>query len=312
MIKKYVSHPAFYGFSLEDEPEPNSLFTGSELESVGYMVQALKTACANLGYSKANGNEPFFLACLYQYASGFEDYSAVVSYEDYLEDWLSGTGLDYLYVDLYTGHAMGDNTNRYEMTYDVLYGSGTNGLVSGNVKFHQVLTAHTQNKEKAGELTEKDLYMSMLYAAAHNVAGYSWFCYFPIVEETAASMVGFDGNGYGNGIDPEHKASGSYYDAASKAGKQFEFIQGLLDGYTLKTRTYDSSKCLLTTTLSNGTNTITIYVNADTMNVSKSITVTPKGKACYRIGYGLNEGEYYRSVSGLSSLSAGQAFICIN
>jgi hypothetical protein len=202
------------------------------------------------------------------------------------------------------------------MTYDVLYGTGTNGIVKDGIKFHQVLTAHTQNKKKTGELIDKDLYISMLYAAAHNVAGYSWFCYFPIVEETAASMVGFDGKGYGNGIDPNHKASGSYYDAAAKAGKQFEFIQGLLDGYTLKTRTYDSSKCLLTTTLTNGTNTITMYVYADTMSSSgsmkNSITVTLKGTTCYRIGYGLNDGEYYRSVnSGVATLTAGQAFICV-
>ena len=308
LLKKYIAHPAFYGFSLEDEPEPNSLLTGSELESVGYMVQALKEVCSGLGYSKANGNEPFFLACLYQYAEGFE--LNVVKYDDYLEDWLSGTGLDYLYVDLYTGHAMGDNTNRYSMTYDVVYGSGTNGIVGSDKKFYQVITGHTQSKDKAGTLTEQDMYMSMLYAAAHNVAGYSWFCYFPIVTELAASMVGFDGNGYGNGIG--NNASGSYYNAAQTAASQFEVIQSIFNGYKLKTTSYNDSKKLLTTTLSNGSKTITMYTNADTMSLSATPSVTASGSVCYLIGYGVGTAEQpYQVVSGSVTLQPGQAVICV-
>ena len=162
-------------------------------------------------------------------------------YKEYLNDWFDGTSLDYVYVDLYTGHAMGDNTNRYEKTYDVIYGSGQNGIVGTDKKFYQVITAHTQDKNKTGYLTDQDLYMSMLYAAAHNVAGYSWFCYFPISGETAGSMVGFDGNGYGNGIgngaetNPDGTGK-SYYNAAKTAGYQFELIQGVLNGYSLSSR----------------------------------------------------------------------------
>ena len=317
IIEKYLIHPAFYGFSLEDEPEPNSLFTGSEMESVGFMVQALKEKCASLGYSKANGNEPFFLACLYQLASGFENWGWAVGYEDYLKDWFSGTGLDYVYVDLYTGHAMGDETNRYELTYDTIYGSqGTGGIVTGTSgrKFYQVITAHTQDKDKTGYLTEQDMYMSMLYAAAHNVAGYSWFCYFPIVGELAGSMVGFDGNGYGNGYVNGTQINGaengkSYYETAKKAGYQYELIQGVLNGYNFTSRNYNSN--LLTTTLSNGSNTITMYVNADTMNMSGNVTVTASG-SCYLVGYGLDG--YYQDVANGASvtLTPGQALICVN
>ncbi len=317
LLEAYVKHPAFYGFSLEDEPEPNSLFTGSEMESVGFMVQALKEKCASLGYSKANGNEPFFLACLYQLASGFEDWGWAVGYEDYLKDWFSGTGLDYVYVDLYTGHAMGDNTNRYELTYDTIYGSkGTGGIVTGTSgrKFYQVITAHTQDKDKTGYLTDADMYMSMLYAAAHNVAGYSWFCYFPIVSEFAASMVGYDGNGYGNGYVNGTQINGaengkSYYETAKKAGYQYELIQGVLNGYNFTSRNYNSN--LLTTTLSNGSNTITMYVNADTMNMSGNVTVTASG-SCYLVGYGLDG--YYQDVANGASvtLTPGQALICVN
>ena len=309
LLEKYVAHPAFYGFSLEDEPEPNSLFTGSELESVGYMVQALKETCATLGLSKANGNEPFFLSCLYQYAEGFEAGSlAGVTYKSYLNDWFSGTGLDYVYVDLYTGHAMGDKTNRYEMTYDVVYGSGTNGVLGNNKKFYQVITAHTQSKDYDGTLTEADLYMSMLYAAAHNVAGYSWFCYFPIVGEMAASMVGFDGNGYGNGIG--NNASGSYYNAAQTAAKQFELIQGVLNGYSLYSRSVSNN--LLTTTLKkSGAGDIKMYVNADTMSVSKPVNVNVTG-TCYLVGIGVGTANApYQVVSGNVTLNPGQAVICI-
>ena len=311
LLEKYVSHPAFYGFSLEDEPEPNSLFTGSEMESVGFMIQALKETCVNLGYSKAMGNEPFFLACLYQYSSGFEAGSLFNMYKGYLEDWFDGTSLDYVYVDLYTGHAMGDNTNRYEMTYDVIYGSGQNGIVGTDKKFYQVITAHTQDKNKTGYLTDQDLYMSMLYAAAHNVAGYSWFCYFPILAETAASMVGYDGNGYGNGLNNGAIVGHSYYDAAKTAGYQFELIQGVLNGYSLESRS-DSAN-LLTTTLKKDGSTITMYVNADTIDMSASVTVTASGSACYLVGYNVvgENGEPYQVVSGSVTLQPGQAVICV-
>ena len=309
LMEKYINHPAFYGFSLEDEPEPNSLFTGSEMESVGFMIQALKETCANLGYSKANGNEPFFLACLYQYSSGFESFGAIVGYEDYLQDWFDGTALDYVYVDLYTGHAMGDNTNRYEMTYDVVYGNGTNGILGTDKEFYQVITAHTQSKDKDGTLTEADMYMSMLYAAAHNVAGYSWFCYFPILTEMAGSMVGVDGNGLGNGIG--NIASGSYYNAAATAGYQYEVIQGIMNGYKLASRAYSNN--LLTTTLTkSGAANITMYVNADTMNMSATTMVTAAGSKCYLIGKGIGSTEMpYQLVSGSVTLQPGQAVICV-
>ena len=299
----YVTHPAFYGFSLEDEPEKD------EVDNVGYMVKALKEACAKLGLSKENGNEPFFLACLYQKNFGFST-GISGNYNDYLASWAKETGLDYLYVDLYTGHAMGDSTNRYTTTYEAVYSSSL-GVMSGELKFHQAITAHTQNKGKEGTLTEQDMYMSMLYAAAHNVAGYSWFCYFPIADETKASMVGYDGNGYGNGLNGLNNASGSYYNAASIAGYQFELIQGLFNGYSLKTR--DHSSDLLTTTLSNGSKTITMYVNADVQNMSTNKTVTISGSTCYLIGYGVGTAAapYQVTTAGSVTLAPGQAVICI-
>ena len=299
MIEKYVTHPAFYGFSLEDEPEMD------EIDNVSWMVKALKTVCAEFGYSKANGNEPFFLACLYQKNVGFTS-GISGNYNNYLSNWVSETGLDYLYIDLYTGHAMGDSTNRYTSTYSAVY-SDSLGVMSGDVKFHQVITAHTQNKGSEGVLTEQDMYMSMLYAAAHNVAGYSWFCYFPIVEELAGSMVGFDGMGYGNGIGNKAGDNYSYYDAAAKAGYQFEIIQGLLNGYQLLSRKVQSN--LLTTTLTNGTNTITVYVNADTQSLSATPTANAQGSKCYLFGHGIDG--YYQMVSGRTTLQPGQAIVCI-
>ncbi|MBQ7373081.1 MAG: hypothetical protein IJW64_00760 [Clostridia bacterium] len=303
----YVSHPAFFGFSLADEPSKD------EVDSVGYMITALKDACANLGYSKANGNEPFFLACLFQKNTGF---STIWNYESYLNNWFNYTGLDYVYVDLYTDHAMGETlADRYQTTYETLYGSeGTDGVVTGTAgrKFHQVITAHTQDKNTTGSLSEQDLYMSMLYAAAHNVAGYSWFCYFPIVGELAGSMVGFDGNGYGNGIGNGATTGYSYYNAAKTAGYQFELIQGVLNGYSFTGRIDDSSSCLTTTTLSNGSNTITFYVNADSRNMEEKIEVTASGSVCYLVGYGVGTADApYQVVSGSITLEPGQAVICV-
>ena len=209
---------------------------------------------------------------------------------------------------------MSESADRYEVTYEELYGSGTNGVITGGRKFYQVITAHTQSKSgSSGKLTDADMYMSMLYAAAHDVAGYSWFCYFPILAELSASMVGFDGEGYGNGNGLNGAEDGkSYYDTAKNANYLYELIQGLLDGYTLQTRS--DSKNKLVTTLSNESGrTATIYVNADTIQMSESITVTASGTECYLVGLGVGTAEApYQTVSGEKTLAPGQALICLS
>ena len=293
---EYVTHPAFYGFSLDDEPY------AEYLDAMSYTISALDDACEALGVS-----DPFYLACLFQ-SSGSDKVYTGSTLQNYYKDWLSIKGVDnkYLYVDIYTQHAMDypfyNLTNRYENSFDAVYGSSNLG---GKYKFYQAITSHTQND---GTLSEQDLYMSLLYAAAHDVAGYSWFCYFPIAGELAGTMVGYDGNGYGNGIG--NKASGSYYNAAKTAGYQFELIQGLLDGYDWKTRSVSGD--LLTTTLSNGTNTATMYVNADEDKMSSSVKVTASGSQCYLVGYGVGTAEApYQAVNGSVTLAPGQAVICI-
>ncbi|MBE7079842.1 MAG: hypothetical protein E7371_01235 [Clostridiales bacterium] len=292
---EYVTHPAFYGFSLDDEPY------GKYISAMSYTISALNTACENLGV------DPFFLACLFQAQGGelgTEIYLSQSSLESYYNKWLAIDGVDnYLYVDIYTQHAMDQPTDRYNTSFEVIYDSD---YLGGKYEFHQAITAHTQND---GVLLEQDLYMSLLYAAAHDVAGYSWFCYFPITGELAGSMVGYDGNGYGNGIG--NGANGSYYEAAKTAGMQYEWIQGLLDGYDWKTRSVSGN--LLTTTLSNGSKTATMYVNADVTQVSRSVTVTASGSQCYLVGYGVGTAETpYQAVSGSITLAPGQAVICIN
>lgn len=297
---EYVTHPAFYGFSLDDEPY------GKYISAMSYTISALDDACSTLGVEN-----PFYLACLFQYGggeTGTETYLSSSSLKSYYNKWLAIDGVDnYLYVDVYTQHAMDYSFaslyNRYEGSFDVVYGD-----LGGQYEFYQALTAHTQND---GTLSEQDLYMSMLYAAAHDVAGYSWFCYFPIVGELSGSMVGYDGNGYGNGID--NNASGCYYNAAATAGYQFELIQGVLDGYDWKTRSVSGD--LLTTTLSNGTNTATMYVNADLDGMSSTVSCTPSGSQCYLVGYnvGTTDAPYAAVTSGTSvTLQPGQAVICIS
>ncbi|MBR2623052.1 MAG: hypothetical protein IKD15_02370, partial [Clostridia bacterium] len=300
---EYVKHPAFYGFSLDDEPYYEYI------DAMKYTITALDAACAELGV------EPFYLACLFQ-SSGSDKVYTGSTLQNYYKEWLAIPGVDnqYLYVDIYTQHAMNypfyTFTNRYENSFDAVYGSSNLG---GKYDFYQAITCHTQN---SGTLTEQDLYMSLLYAAAHDVAGYSWFCYFPIAAEPdAASMVGYDGyTGYGNGVvngNTMNNASGSYYNAAKTAGYQFELIQGLLDGYDWKTRSVSGD--LLTTTLSNGTNTATVYVNADEDKMSSSVTVTASGSQCYLVGYQVGTAEApYQAVSGSVTLKPGQAVFCIN
>ena len=210
----------------------------------------------------------------------------------------------YLRRDTYYQHAMDyplySFTNRYENSYNTVYGD-----LGGKYDFYQAITSHTQND---GTLSEQDLYMSLLYAAAHDVAGYSWFCYFPIAGELAGSMVGYSGDGYGNGLG--NNASGSYYNAAKTAGYQFELIQGWLDGYNWVDRKVSGD--LLTTHLSNGTNEATMYVNADEDKQSGSVTVTASGSTCYLIGYGVGTAETpYQAVSGSVTLAPGQALLCI-
>ena len=303
---EYVTHPAFYGFSLDDEPY------GNHISAMSYTISALDEACKNLGVS-----DPFYLACLFQAQGGSSDietYMTQGSLKSYYDKWLAIDGVDgeYLYVDIYTQHAMGQPTDRYNTSFEVIY---SDSYLGGKYDFHQAITAHTQNTdylitEKQGVLLEQDMYMSLLYAAAHNVAGYSWFCYFPISGELSGSMVGFDGNGYGNGIG--NKASGCYYNAAKTAGYQYELIQGWLNGYEWKTRKLSNSDNLLTTTLSNGTKTATMYVNADVDSMSASVKVTVSGSVCYLIGCGVGTAEQpYQVVSGSVTLAPGQAVLCL-
>ena len=109
-----------------------------------------------------------------------------------------------------------------------------------------------------------------------------------------------------------NSASGCYYNAAKTAGYQFELIQGWLNGYEWKTRSHNDSKNLLTTTLSNGTKTATMYVNADVDNMSGSVTVTASGSVCYLLGYGVGTAEQpYQVVSGNVTLAPGQAVLCL-
>lgn len=298
----YVTHPAFYGFSLDDEPY------GKYIKALSYTISALDDACSALGVE-----DPFYLSCLFQAQGGdllVEWYSTQSSLKSYYDKWLAIDGVDgqYIYVDIYTQHAMDQPTNRYNESFEVIY---SDSYLGGKYRFYQAITAHTQND---GVLTEQDMYMSLLYAAAHNVAGYSWFCYFPITGETSGSMVGFDGKGYGNGIGNSAMTGYNYYNAAKIAGYQFELIQGLLDGYVWKTRSHNDSKNLLTTTLSNGSRTATCYVNADVDKMSGSVTVTASGSECYLVGYGIGTaGAPYQAVASGSSvtLAPGQAVICL-
>ena len=290
---EYVTHPAFYGFSLDDEPHPG------KMNPMNYTVSALDDACEALGVK-----DVFYLACLFQaQGNNFVDLMLDSQVKSYWQSWLNIDGVDnYLYVDIYTKHAMGQPTDRYNTSFNVVYGSENLG---GKYDFYQAITAHTQNN---GTLLEQDLYMSMLYAAAHDVAGYSWFCYFPITGEMSGSMVGYDGNGYGNGIG--NNASGCYYNAAKTAGYQFEILQGWLDGYDWATRSVSGN--LLTTTLTNGDKTATMYVNADVTQMSRTVEVTANGSQCYLIGYGVGTAEMpYQAVSGSVTLQPGQAVICM-
>ncbi|MBQ3019345.1 MAG: InlB B-repeat-containing protein [Clostridia bacterium] len=300
---EYVTHPAFYGFSLDDEPY------AAQLDCMQRTITALDKACEDLGVS-----DPFYLACLFQ-ADGSDERYNESELKAYYEDWLSTPGVDnkYLYVDIYTQHAMGQPTDRYNKSFNVVYG---NDYLGGKYEFYQALTAHTQTTdyivyEKQGVLLAEDMYMSLLYAAAHDVAGYSWFCYFPITGETNGCIGGYDGEGYGNGIGNGAKSDVDYYAAAKTAAYQFELIQGLLDGYDWKTRSLSGNT--LKTTLSNGTNTATMYVNADVTEMKNSITVTASGSQCYLVGYGVGTADApYQAVSGSVTLAPGQAVICMN
>ena len=91
----YVTHPAFYGFSLDDEPY------GKYISAMNYTISALDDACAALGVS-----DPFYLACLFQAQGGdlsHEMYLTQSSLKSYYDKWLAIPGVDskYLYVPVY-------------------------------------------------------------------------------------------------------------------------------------------------------------------------------------------------------------------
>ena len=209
----YVKHPAFFGFMLLDEPVETVVRS-----CLSDTVKALRKAAKKLGR-----DNPFMHAGLTiaysQYWEGLE------SFKNYLRDWCSYTACDHVCFNLYTNNViyMGERwPDRYPETYEALM-----EVIQeyGGADFFQTLTAW--NEIRRNDVSDIDVYMSMLYVAAHGGAGYSWFNYFPVVESSDTiehTMVDY------NGVPTPT------YQWVKEANEQFVRIQRILDGYTYEDR----------------------------------------------------------------------------
>ena len=309
----YVKHDAFYGFMLADEPT-----TGDMMLSLGATVNALKTATAKLRTDMV----PFMHAGLtIAYSQNFTGLSA---YKSYLKEWIDGAGCDYVCFNMYT-----DSVMEYGYVYQDRYSSTYQAIMEvaagyDNVGVYQTLTAFNYNDQE--NLESKDVYTSMLYAAAFGNDGIAWFNFFPIIEDSANSsntIVDFAGNANGT------------YAWVKGANEQFVKLQGLLKGYELSGYQFTDKSTIkknfissvnyyrsATTTFTNGDGaTVTMKVNAVTQssglgyngNSTLSTTVTQKvenGKTYYV--FGVNGVKSGVGTGANVTIAQGEAIVIFN
>jgi hypothetical protein len=225
----YINHSAFYGFTLQDEP------VDGVLNYMGWTAKAARTAVQAL---RGADFEPLMQAGLtIAYSQSF---TSVDEYSTHIKKWIDNTGCNYIAFNLYTDNTTWNGStypDRYPATYEAIQNVIDEYSANGvKIELYQTLTAFNENASVTGNaanaLTDVDVYMSMLYAAAHGAAGYSWFNYYPVVEAAEQfknTIVGYKG---------ENTATATW---VKNANAQFVTLQGLLDGYEYQGRSVGDS-----------------------------------------------------------------------
>ena len=216
-----ITHPAFYGFALMDEPrfDDNGKNT---IQSVSYTAKACLDYFNTYYNSKhLTVRRPFFLCAFLQYTNSATGlFNNQDTYKSYVETWLTITGLNYYSSDIYTytTQKYGDDCpeiidDNYRIFLDLK--NKYKGL-----KLHLTVSSNNDIDNRAS-CNVYDIFGSTLYSAAFNNYGISRYTYFPAIWTYH----------WKNGVVNRDGTKTDKYNWISSAQRQFEFIQNKLQGY---------------------------------------------------------------------------------
>lgn len=275
-----IQHPAFYGFVLCDEPQP----TGGKIEKAAYAAKACIDYFNEYYYSKnLSVRCPFFICALLQYTTASDGlFQTEASYKEYVEKWLTLTGLNYYSSDIYTyttqSYGCDEVTSdNYRIYLDLK--SKYAGL-----RYHLTITSNNDIDNRSS-CNVYDIFGSTLYAAAFNDYGVSRYTYYPAIWTYH----------WKNGIVNRDGSKTANYNYVVKAQSQFEFLQNELYGYDvtsmsyLNNGNYNSSSAntrMIEAELSNGFNNCSVTVNYNSQSNYNSTyqKYVPSGSIYYMLG----------------------------
>ena len=176
VIKDVIKHPAFYGFSLRDEPSYKQIDAIAEVYKA---IQASAPGCfvnMNLFPMPSKGSNVFY--------PGGAQMTAEAAYTKYLEKMATATGAPYIRYDDYP--IDGTTENPY---IDGMHLSGLKltaefckekGLTFGKAFQSCELTTKAQTI-MLRKPTKRDMYWQMNLGMAFGVKDYSYWTYYPVI-----------------------------------------------------------------------------------------------------------------------------------
>ena len=227
-FQKVFPHPAFYGIELKDEPRP-----GEEIVNMGNTIKTILSYWKQDSYLKTLP-EPHFHTDLCSFntndtGEGAEQrlFPAPQDYEDYLESWITNTGLDYLYFDYYTyttyiyGQENYWGTTYYYDSSKVIFDSINNLRTKyPNLIVHQTIDGSNYYNGRQA-LSYTNVFASTLLAVSQQMNGYSVFTFAQDSQTQRGNPVNLDGT------------RSTSFGWLSEANAQYRYLMGLLDGYSL-------------------------------------------------------------------------------
>ena len=285
IVLKAFTHPCVAAFTMGDEPNINGM------NNVKYLVQWIKEFFASKNLTLPTilcdlvpFHEPFF---------GKYDEGGKEAYIKYMEDWNEIIGQNVIEFDMYTHNENGSYSHNEQdrWTYEAIQEFRRK---HPQVVIHQTIGCSRSNS-MTGSMSYKDFYSQMYLTVAQEFKGVSWFSFNPITDGGWIHAPVWPSS-TGGAIINNH-----YYDI-KEANKQRIELLNLLEGYTYDDSEmtfnkiideYDPSEGIdfhitqrgFKSTLKNGEDIVTMYVNNGTTDDVPFEVVIPSGKTYYYCSY---------------------------
>jgi len=230
-MKAAAKHPAFYGIELEDEPMP-----GEEMSNACSTVKTILDVWhTDSDYKKLPDPVIHTDLCSFNRNENSDPnadpylFADQAAYQNYLESWVTGTGLDYLFFDYYTyttyiyGQKSKSGNQIYYDSTKVIYDSIHNLQETyDGLTIHQTITASNYKNRMA--VTYNDVFGQMLLITSQGNEGYSIWTY----SQANPSNI--------NNCTDMFFNKNTTFTWVEEANKQYKKLQYLLDGYEVESR----------------------------------------------------------------------------